>query len=61
MIYIPKELEEERNRLIEEYLESDSEISVREFIEIYASEEYKSWAREWKKEVEEQKKRGIVI
>ena len=59
MICVPKEFEEEGNRIAEEYFASDGEIGFSNYIDQHVSEEYKKWREEVRKDREEMWKRGI--
>jgi len=60
--YFPtKELEEENERLVEQYLATDEDIDVDDFIEQHASPAFKKYLKDKKKEEDELFKKGIII
>lgn len=61
MAYIPENMIEENNRLMELMCESDEELSVDEFVEKYASNEYKAYFKSQKEEKEKNFKNGVIV
>lgn len=51
----------EKKRLIDIILNSDEELSIQEFIDKYASDEYKKWSRRYDKQKEKDLKRGVIV
>ena len=65
MLYIPKEFEEEENRLAEEYFRiapDDAEPGgLGKYIDDHASDAYKAWAKEVDELTQKKLKEGIRI
>lgn len=51
----------EEARLMDIIMNSDEELSIQEFIDKYASDEYKKWSRRYDKQKEKDLKRGVIV
>lgn len=56
-----KRIEEERKRMYYLIENSDEELSMDQFLEKYASEEYKEYIKKMKKDKQELREQGITI
>ena len=59
--YIPKEFQEEENRLMQLILSSEEELDIEEFIEKYASKEYKQYLKDDEEETVKLWAQGIIV
>lgn len=59
--YIPQEYQEEEKRLQELMLSMDEDFTIEEFIEQYASTEYKTYLRQTKEETDKLWEQGIIV
>ena len=57
----PLEFQEEENKLAQMYIESEEDLTVAEFTEKYASEDYKKYFKEYQKERERLFAEGIIV
>lgn len=62
LIYIPKDLEAEQERLVKEYLEQEEalEIGCTEYVDQNASEKYREWSKQSLKYAQELYKQKII-
>lgn len=58
---MPDHLIEEMNRVAEMYFESEEECGITEFVNKYANDEYREYFNAYKKQKEEDRKKGIIV
>lgn len=59
--YITPEFQEEENRLMQLMLNLEEELTLEEFIEKYASQEYKQYLKKDKEETARLWEQGIIV